>query len=243
MPVRSPFDTGRHDSVQQLDLGPLAHQKRLPQLALSREHVRENPHCEVHGIAFTSLTGSLLSTGGKLVEILYTHSAGLDVHKQTVVACRITPQADGWCEETCTFGTMTHDLLALADWLRAAGVTHGAMESTGIYWRPVFNLLEGEFEVLLANAKHIKYVPGRKTQVTDVKDAQWIAQLLQHGLLKASFIPPAPQRVLRELVRYRTKLIQDRTQEVNRAQKVLEDANLKLASVASDGRLGACHAE
>ena len=133
--------------------------------------------------------------------------------------------------ETRTFGTMTPDLLTLADWLREAGVTQVAMESTGVYWKPIYNLLEGEFDIILVNAKHIKYVPGRKT---DVKDAQWIAQLLQHGLLKASFVPPTPQRHLRDLVRYRTKLIQDRTQEVNRVQKVLEDANLKLASVVSD---------
>lgn len=165
------------------------------------------------------------------MEVKYTHCAGLDVHKKSVVACRITPQDDSWREETRTFGTMTPDLLTLADWLREAGVTQVAMESTGVYWKPIYNLLESEFSIILVNAKHIKYVPGRKT---DVKDAQWIAQLLQHGLLKASFVPPMPQRHLRDLVRYRTKLIQDRTQEVNRVQKVLEDANLKLASVVSD---------
>jgi transposase len=126
---------------------------------------------------------------------------------------------------------MTSDLLALADWLRAGGVTHVAMESTGVYWKPVFNILEGEFEVLLVNAQHIKHVPGRKT---DVKDAQWIAQLLQHGLLTPSYIPPAPQRALRDRVRYRTKLIQDRASEINRLHKVLEDANLKLGAVISD---------
>src|SRR5579859_4353011 len=122
---------------------------------------------------------------------------------------------------------MLDDLLALADWLRAGGVSHVAMESTGVYWKSVFNILEGEFEVILVNAKHIKFVPGRKT---DVKDAQWIAELLQHGLLKASFIPPAPQRDLRDLVRYRTHLIEERSREVNRVHKVLEDANLKLAT-------------
>jgi len=133
--------------------------------------------------------------------------------------------------ELRTFSTMFDDLLALSDWLQAKGVTHVAMESTGVYWKPIFNILEGAFEVLLVNAKHIKFVPGRKT---DVKDAQWIAELLQHGLLKASFIPPAPQREFRELVRYRTHLIDERTREANRVHKVLEDANLKLASVASD---------
>jgi len=122
-------------------------------------------------------------------------------------------------------------LLALSDWLRMAEITHVAMESTGVYWKPVFNILEAEFEVLLVNAKHIKFVPGRKT---DVRDAQWIAELLQHGLLKASVIPPAPQRGLRDLVRYRLHLAHERTREVNRVHKVLEDANLKLSSVASN---------
>jgi len=166
------------------------------------------------------------------MDIVYERCAGLDVHKKSVVACRLVPGSDGqWQRDTRTFGTMLADLLVLADWLRQAEVTTVAMESSGVYWRPVYNLLEGEFEVLLVNAKHIKFVPGRKT---DVKDAQWIAELLQHGLLKASFIPPAPQRELRELVRYRTHLIEERSREVNRVHKVLEDANLKLSSVATD---------
>jgi transposase len=166
------------------------------------------------------------------MDILIERGAGLDVHKKTVVACRIIPHPDrGWQKDLRTFGTMTGDLLALSDWLREAGVTHVAMESTGVYWKPVYNVLESEFEVLLANARHIKFVPGRKT---DVKDAQWIAELLQHGLLKGSFIPPLPQRALRELVRYRIQLVQERTREVNRIQKVLEDANIKLGSVASN---------
>lgn len=166
------------------------------------------------------------------MRIVYERCAGLDVHKKTVVACRIIPDGQGgWQVEVRTFGTTTAELLMLADWLRAGCVTDVAMESTGVYWKPVFNILEGEFEVLLVNAKHIKFVPGRKS---DVKDAQWIAEVMQHGLLKASFIPERPQRDLRELVRYRTHLIQDRTREVNRVQKVLEDANIKLASVATD---------
>ena len=166
------------------------------------------------------------------MQVKYERCAGLDVHKKTVVACRRVPDGQGGCQqETRTFGTMTADLLGLHDWLAAVGVTHVAMESTGVYWKPVFNVLEGSFAVLLVNAKHIKFVPGRKS---DVKDAQWIAELLQHGLLKASFIPELPQRELRELVRYRTHLIHERTREVNRIQKVLEDANLKLASVATD---------
>jgi transposase len=144
----------------------------------------------------------------------------------------VVPVKEGeWEQEVRTFGTTTAELLTLSDWLRAGRVTHVAMESTGVYWQPVYNILEVEFEVLLVNAKHIKFVPGRKS---DVKDAQWIAEVLQYGLLKASFIPERPQRDLRELVRYRTHLIQERTREVNRVQKVLEDANLKLASVATD---------
>src|SRR5689334_12778731 len=166
------------------------------------------------------------------MEVVYTHCAGLDVHKQSVVCCRIVLDETGQpIKEIRTFGTMTRDLLALADWLRAGQVTHVALESTGVYWKPVFNLLEGEVEILLVNAKHIKFVPGRKT---DVKDAQWIAELLQHGLLKASFIPPTAQRDLRELVRYRIHLIDERAREVNRVHKVLEDANLKLSAVATD---------
>lgn len=166
------------------------------------------------------------------MRVVHERCAGLDVHKKTVVACRMVPDDDGgWEIKIRTFSTMTADLFELADWLREVGVTHVAMESTGVYWKPVFNVLEGEFEVLLVNAKHIKFVPGRKT---DVKDAQWIAELLQHGLLKASFIPKQEQRDLRELVRYRTHLINERSREVNRVHKVLEDANIKLSSVASD---------
>jgi transposase len=165
------------------------------------------------------------------MEVMHPYCAGLDVHKRSVVACRITPQAEkGWRKEIRQFGTLTIDLLALADWLRAGQVTHVAMESTGVYWRPIFNILESEFEVLLVNAQHIKHVPGHKT---DISDAQWIGELLQHGLLKASYIPKVEQRDLRELTRYRSKLVQERTREVNRVQKVLEDANIKLGSVAS----------
>jgi len=166
------------------------------------------------------------------MEVVYERCAGLDVHKKSVTACRITPvSGGGWQKESWRFGTMTDELLKLADWLRAGQVTAVAMESTGVYWKPVFNILESEFEVYLVNARHIKYVPGRKS---DISDAQWIGELLQHGLLKASYIPEAPQRDLRDLIRYRTSLIQERTREVNRVQKVLEDANVKLASVATN---------
>lgn len=154
------------------------------------------------------------------------------MHKQTVVACVRTLTATGHPhKETRSFGTMTSELLALADWLLSAGVTHVAMESTGEYWKPIYAILESQLTVLVVNAQHIKQVPGRKT---DVKDAEWIAELLAHGLLRASFIPPLPQRDLRDLTRQRTSLIRERAAVANRLQKVLEWANLKLASVATD---------
>ena len=166
------------------------------------------------------------------MDVVYTHCCGLDVHKKTVAACLITSTAGAEpVKEIRTFGTMTADLLALADWLQEAGCTHVAMESPGVYWRPVYNLLEGQFELLVVNAQHMKAVPGRKT---DVKDAAWIAELLRHGLLRGSFIPSKPQRQLRELTRYRSTLVQDRARALNRLQAVLEDANLKLASVVTD---------
>src|SRR5947209_7757578 len=166
------------------------------------------------------------------MDTLYPRCAGIDVHKGNVVVCvRCCDGPGKLFEEIRTFSTMTSDLLALADWLTSHGITHVALESTGVYWKPVFNILEAGFQVILVNAEHIKKVPGRKT---DVKDCQWIAQLLQHGLLKASFIPPAPIRELRDLTRQRTQLTQERTAAANRIQKVLEDANIKLAGVATD---------
>ena len=164
------------------------------------------------------------------MDTLYLHCAGLDIHKDTVVVC-VRHGGPSPQEVVRTFATTTAALLELGDWLAAEGVTHAAMESTGVYWKPVWNLLEGRFALLLANAQHMRNVPGRKT---DVKDCQWIAQLMQHGLLKASFVPPAAQRELRDLTRQRTQLIGDRARVVNRVQKVLEDANIKLASVASN---------
>src|SRR5215468_4658378 len=169
------------------------------------------------------------------MDVLYTHCAGLDVHKKQLTACRWVPDPTGQCAEGLTeietFGTMTIELLGLVDWLTEAGITHVAMESTGEYWHPVYNLLEGHFTVLLVNAAHVKNVPGRKT---DKADARWLAKLLRHGLLQASFIPPRGQRDVRDLTRYRTKLVQERAREVNRVQGVLERANIKLASVVSD---------
>jgi transposase len=168
------------------------------------------------------------------MDVVVDRACGLDVHKRTVVACLLTPGPDGTPhQELRTFSTVTADLLRLTDWLIAAGCTHVAMESTGIYWRPVYNVLEaaGQFDLLVVNAQHIKAVPGRKT---DTHDAAWIASLLRHGLLRGSFIPPRPLRELRDLTRYRSELVHDRVRLVNRLQKVLEDANLKLAMVATD---------
>jgi transposase len=166
------------------------------------------------------------------MEVQYERSCGVDVAKNEVVACVVVPGADGQPEkETRSFSTLTEELTGLSDWLKAKGVTHVAMESTGVYWKPVYNLLEGQFEILVVNAEHIKQWAGRKT---DVQDAEWIADLLRHGLLRGSFIPSTLLRELRDLTRYRTKLGDERKSEVNRLQKVLEDANIKLASVASD---------
>jgi len=166
------------------------------------------------------------------LQVLYARCAGLDVHKKTVVACLVLTAASGrFTKEVRTFATTTAGLLVLRDWLSSRGVTHVAMESTGVYWRPVFNLLEGSVEVILVNAQHMKAVPGHKT---DIRDSEWLADLLRHGLLQASFIPPKPIRDLRDLVRYRKSLVHAHTQATNRVQKVLETANIKLSSVASD---------
>jgi transposase len=166
------------------------------------------------------------------MEVVHARCCGLDVHKDTVVACLLTPGSGGRPQvEVRTFGTLTDELLALGDWLAAAGCTHVAMESTGVYWKAPWNVLEGTFELLLVNARHIKAVPGRKT---DVRDCEWIADLLRHGLLRASFVPNRDQRELRELTRYRAALVRERSREVNRLQKALEGANIKLAAVATD---------
>jgi len=166
------------------------------------------------------------------MDIVYSRCAGLDVHKETVVATVRRRLDNGRVQQrTRTYGAMTEQLLDLADWLEAEGVTHLAMESTGVYWKPIWNLLEERFQIMLVNAQHLKHVPGRKT---DVKDSEWIAQLLQCGLLRGSFVPPPPQRALRELTRQRRQLVHGKAAVANRIQKVLEDANLKLGSVATD---------
>lgn len=166
------------------------------------------------------------------MEVLYPRCSGLDVHKRFLIACLSCVQADGQRhKELRRCSTMTGEVLALKAWLKAAGCSHIAMESTGVYWKPIYHLLEDQFEIVLVNAQHMKAVPGRKT---DVKDAEWIADLLQHGLLKASFIPKPQQQEVRDLTRTRTTLIQERSRLVNRIHKVLEDANLKIGSVVSD---------
>jgi transposase len=166
------------------------------------------------------------------MRIIYKRCCGLDVHKKVIVACLLVLDHDGELrKEVRKFGTMTKDLLALLDWLQQAGCTHLAMESTGVYWKPIYNILEGHLEVVVVNAQHLKGVPGRKT---DVLDSEWLAECFQLGLLKASFIPPAPVREVRDLTRYRTSLIRERARTANRLQKVLEDANIKLAAVVTD---------
>jgi transposase len=166
------------------------------------------------------------------MDVVNERCCGLDVHKQTVVACVILPgNGRQPHKEVRTFGTMTAELLELVDWLSVCQVTHVAMESTGVYWKGIWNLLEGQVELLLVNAHHVKQVPGRKT---DVKDCEWLADLLRHGLLRPSFVPDRPQRELRELTRYRTSLVRERAAEINRVQKTLEGANIKLGDVATN---------
>ncbi len=169
--------------------------------------------------------------GGTAMEVVYPRCSGLDVHKRFVVACLSVVEKGQRQKELRRFSTMTNELLVMKEWLKAAGCTHIAMESTGVYWKPIFHLLEGEFEIVLVNAQHMKAVPGRKT---DIKDADGIADLLQHGLLKASFIPSSEHQAVRDLTRTRMRLLQERTRLINRIHKVLEDANLKLASVGTD---------
>jgi transposase len=166
------------------------------------------------------------------MQVLYERCAGIDVHKRTVVVTRLVTEPSGRAiKQTRTFSTMTADLLRLEAWLAEEQVEQVAMESTGVNCYPLYNLLEEGHCVVLVNPQHMRAVPGRKT---DVKDSEWLADLLRHGLLKASFIPPQPIREVRELTRYRKTLVQARAQEANRLQKVLERANIKLASVAAD---------
>src|SRR5262249_42083625 len=169
-----------------------------------------------------------------VMRVLHERCCGLDIHKKFVVACLLRTRAEGSVDkEIRTFSTMTNELLTLGDWLGAEGCTHVVMESTASFWRPIYNLLEGHVELLVVNAAHVKAVPGRKT---DVKDAEWLAELLRHGLVRGSYIPSPSQRQLRDLTRYRIHLIEERARLTNRVQAVLEDANIKLASVVTDVR-------
>jgi transposase len=165
------------------------------------------------------------------MEILYARCAGLDVHKDTVVACARVVEHGTVQQVVKTFETTTSGLLALAEWLHQHGCTHAAMEATGVYWKPVWHILDGHVHLVLANAMHIRNVPGRKT---DVNDAMWIADLLAHGLIRGSFVPEASIQALRMLTRTRKQLVRERVQHMHRIQKTLEDANLKLASIVSD---------
>jgi transposase len=166
------------------------------------------------------------------MEAIVEHCCGLDVHQATVVACLLVGKPDRKPrKEVRTFGTVTAELVRLREWLQAEGCTHVGMESTGVYWMPVYTILEGAFEIVIGNATHIKQLPGRKT---DVKDSEWIADLLRHGLIRPSFVPPKPLRELRELLRYRRKLVESTTSERNRMLKLLETANIKLSTVVTD---------
>jgi transposase len=166
------------------------------------------------------------------MDMIYGNVSGLDVHQKTILSCvRKRGPQDGVSQQVQTWGTMTRDLLQMSDWLTQEGVTHVAMESTGVLWKPVWNILDGQFELLLVNPRQLKHVPGRKS---DVLDCQWIAHLLHCGLLKSSFVPPRPLRELRDLTRQRTQLTREQTRVVNRIHKTLEDANIKLGAVASD---------
>ena len=165
------------------------------------------------------------------MELLNPRCGGLDVHKDSVVSCIRIQQGPEAVHEVATFGTTTKALLKLSDWLSKHEVTHVAMEATGVYWKPVWHVLDGTFELVLANAMHIKNVPGRKT---DVNDATWIADLLAHGLIRSSFVPPTAIQDMRTLMRTRKQLVRERAQHVQRIQKTLEDANLKIASAVSD---------
>lgn len=200
-------------------------------VAPTLEARRGNSHVERRLPGHLSVNASDEFAGGMAMEVVYPRCSGLDVHKRFVVACLSIVEDGQRHKELRQVGTMTDEILALKAWLQASGCRQIAMESTGVFWKPLYHLLEDSFDIVLVNAQHMKAVPGRKT---DVKDAEWIADLLQHGLLKASFIPSKEQQAVRDLTRTRMRLLQERTRLVNRIQKVLEDANLKLASVVSD---------
>jgi transposase len=167
------------------------------------------------------------------MKIFYNCCCGMDVHRSFIKANlrKKGGKGENDVDEVRKFGTMTRDLLALGDWLKEAGCTHIAIESSGVFWKPVFNVLDSDFEIILVNAHHYRAVPGHKT---DARDCRWLGELLQHGLLKASFIPPQPIRELRDLTRHRRSLVQEKSSVVNRIHKVLQDANIKLSSVITN---------
>jgi transposase len=213
--------------------GPLTFTELASRTGTHERYVREWLEQQtVTGILAVDNPAAAVARRECALETVYARCCGLDSHKKSIVACLSLPGATGAALTTVrTFGAMTADILALSDWLTAAGCTHVAMESTGVFWKPVWNLLEGLFTLLLVNPRHMKAVPGRKTDVTD---AEWIANLLRHGLLTGSYVPERSQQELRELTRYRTTLVRERTAEANRLQKTLEGANIKLASVSTD---------
>jgi transposase len=195
------------------------------------KHVEETLSVERRLLGDLPKQASDQFSGGTAMEVVYPRCSGLDVHKRFVVGCLSVIEKGERHKELRQFSTMTNEILLLKEWLKAAGCRQIAMESTGVFWKPIYHLLEDSFEIVLVNAQHMKAVPGRKT---DMKDAEWIADLLQHGLLKASFIPSSEHQAVRDLTRTRMRLMQERTRLINRIQKVLEDANIKLASVVSD---------
>src|SRR5947208_3932208 len=212
-----------------------------PQSSLARTSLR-TPHCRLRQLTESTRSRlfslSMSSGAGRretIMENIYPCCAGLDVHKESVEACVRRMGPNGRLDQqTRHWGTMTRDLLVMSDWMAAQGVTHVAMESTGVYWRPIYNILESRFIrrlTDLVNTRHLKQVPGRKS---DVRDSQWIAPLLQHGLLKGSFIPPRAQRELGDLTRHRTQRVAEQTRVANRLHNVLDEANSNLGSVASD---------
>lgn len=215
---------GASESVEEFARGSFEVPRIVATSTLGRVFDREVPS-EGSG---TRGEGQAMSSG--LPEV-YERVAGVDVHKETVSVCIRVPDKSGKLEEVRTFGTMTTDLLVLRDWLVSHGITYVAMESTGVYWKPVYHILEDDMKIVLVNAAHVKNVPGQKT---DVKDCAWLARLMEAGLLKGSFVPPRVFRDLRDLTRFRKQLVNDRTREVNRLHKVLQDAGIKLSSVATD---------
>jgi transposase len=195
-------------------------------------HLRHGQQCPgARLLDFDDVNSPPARSEENIVEVMHARCAGLDVHKDSVVGCVRMQQDAQAVHQIRTFGTTTRELLRLSDWLGEHDVTHVAMEATGVYWKPVWHVLDGAFELVLANAMHIKNVPGRKT---DVNDATWISDLLAHGLIRSSFVPPTAIQDMRTLMRTRKQFVRERAQHVLRIQKTLEDANLKIASVVSD---------